>query len=62
MNDNDLPEPDRPRSGASETGHATRHREQEHPPQDAHGGSMAPGLVDDTGHPVENGAPGAAEE
>jgi len=21
--------------------------------QDAHGGSMAPGLVDDTGHPVE---------
>lgn len=26
--------------------------EQEHPVQDAHGGSMAPGLVDDTGHPV----------
>ena len=24
---------------------------QEHPPQDAHGGSMAPDLVDDTGHP-----------
>ena len=23
---------------------------QEHPPQDAHGGSMAPDLVDDTGH------------
>jgi hypothetical protein len=26
--------------------------EQEHPIQDAHGGSMAPGLVDDTGHPT----------
>jgi hypothetical protein len=23
---------------------------QEHPPQEAHGGSMAPDLVDDTGH------------
>lgn len=28
------------------------HPEQEHPVQDAHGGSMAPGLVDDTGEPV----------
>jgi len=26
--------------------------QQEHPIQDAHGGSMAPGLVDDTGRPV----------
>ena len=26
--------------------------EQEHPAQEAHGGSMAPDLVDDTGHPV----------
>ena len=26
--------------------------QQEHPIQDAHGGSMAPGLVDDTGQPV----------
>jgi hypothetical protein len=25
---------------------------QEHPAQEAHGGSMAPGLVDDTGHPI----------
>ncbi len=25
---------------------------QDHPVQDAHGGSMAPGLVDDTGHEV----------
>jgi hypothetical protein len=28
------------------------HPEQEHPVQDAHGGSMAPGLVDDTGQPI----------
>ena len=26
--------------------------QQDHPIQDAHGGSMAPGLVDDTGEPV----------
>jgi hypothetical protein len=25
------------------------HADQEHPEQEAHGGSMAPGLVDDTG-------------
>lgn len=31
---------------------ATRHPEQEHPVQDAHGGSMAPGIVDDTGNPI----------
>jgi hypothetical protein len=30
----------------------SEHPEQEHPIQDAHGGSMAPGLVDDTGQPV----------
>ena len=34
--------------------------EQEHPVQDAHGGSMAPGLVDDTGEPVEDPAGGDA--
>jgi hypothetical protein len=62
MNDNELDGSDRPQSRASETVDATRHPEQAHPPQDAHGGSMAPGLVDDTGHPVENGAPGAPEE
>ena len=28
------------------------HPEQEHPVQDAHGGSMAPGLVSDTGEQV----------
>jgi hypothetical protein len=31
----------------------SQHSEQEHPLQDAHGGSMAPGVVDDTGHAVE---------
>jgi hypothetical protein len=33
-------------------GEQPRRPEQEHPVQDAHGGSMAPGLVDDTGHPA----------
>jgi hypothetical protein len=28
------------------------HPEQEHPEQEAHGGSMAPGLVDDVGRPT----------
>jgi hypothetical protein len=28
------------------------HPEQEHPVQDAHGGSMAPSLVDDIGRPA----------
>ncbi len=36
------------------------HAEQEHPEQDAHGGSMAPGLVDDTGEPVEDAPEGDA--
>lgn len=27
--------------------------------QEAHGGSMAPGVVDDTGHPVEPSGPSA---
>jgi hypothetical protein len=29
-----------------------QNEDQNHPVQDAHGGSMAPGLVDDTGHQV----------
>lgn len=33
-------------------GEQPRNAELEHPVQDAHGGSMAPGLADDTGHPV----------
>jgi hypothetical protein len=32
---------------------SSSHPEQVHPEQEAHGGSMAPGLVDDTGHPIE---------
>jgi hypothetical protein len=40
----------------------TGHPEQEHPVQDAHGGSMAPGLVDDTGHPIDPDGPSAAPE
>jgi hypothetical protein len=56
--DKDRPATEHPESRASE---ATRHPEQEHPPQDAHGGSMAPGLVDDTGHPLDNQPPGAVE-
>jgi hypothetical protein len=34
--------------------------EQEHPVQDAHGGSMAPGLVDDTGEPEPDAPEGDA--
>ncbi|MEU4623335.1 hypothetical protein AB0G04_25605 [Actinoplanes sp. NPDC023801] len=33
---------------------------QEHPEQEAHGGSMAPGLVDDTGQQVAD-VPGAPD-
>ena len=35
-----------------------RHPAQEHPAQEAHGGSMAPGLVDPTGHQVADPPPG----
>jgi len=44
------------------TAESAPHPEQEHPEQDAHGGSMAPGLVDGTGHPTEEAPPGAAPE
>jgi hypothetical protein len=37
---------------------AERHRSQEHPAQEAHGGSMAPGLVDDTGNRTAEIPPG----
>ncbi|WP_305788659.1 hypothetical protein [Symbioplanes lichenis] len=33
-----------------------------HPAQEAHGGSMAPGLVDDTGHPTPETPPEDDEE
>ena len=32
--------------------HSPQDEAQDHPVQDAHGGSMAPGLVDDTGHQI----------
>ncbi|WP_328459659.1 hypothetical protein OHA21_27695 [Actinoplanes sp. NBC_00393] len=35
-----------------------QHPEQEHPEQEAHGGSMAPGLVDPTGREVADPPPG----
>lgn len=35
--------------------------EEEHPAQEAHGGSMAPGLVDDTGQQVTD-APSQGDE
>ena len=31
--------------------------EEDHPAQEAHGGSMAPGLVDDTGNPTTDEQP-----
>ncbi|GAA2852987.1 hypothetical protein Acy02nite_51110 [Actinoplanes cyaneus] len=37
---------------------AGQHRAQEHPVQEAHGGSMAPGQVDDTGHRTSEPLPG----
>jgi hypothetical protein len=48
-NDDELQGSDR---SPAEAGHSS-HPEQEHPEQEAHGGSMAPDLVDDTGRPVE---------
>ncbi|MGA5303716.1 hypothetical protein ACPCHT_27590 [Nucisporomicrobium flavum] len=36
--------------------------EEDHPAQEAHGGSMAPGLVDDTGHQTPDEPPQADEE
>ena len=52
MNQSDQGDPPDEEPGTEVPGDASRHPEQEHPPQEAHGGSMAPGLVDDTGHPV----------
>ncbi len=37
-------------------------RAQEHPAQEAHGGSMAPGLVDDTGHRTSEALPGESDQ
>jgi hypothetical protein len=35
---------------------------QEHPAHEAHGGSMAPGLVDDTGHRTSEAVPGESDQ
>jgi hypothetical protein len=35
---------------------------QEHPAHDAHGGSMAPGQVDDTGNPTSDLPPGTPDK
>ncbi len=36
--------------------------DEDHPAQEAHGGSMAPGLVDDTGNPVPQDPPADDDE
>jgi hypothetical protein len=46
--------------GSAEAESPRPHPEQEHPAHEAHGGSMAPQLVDDTGHPIEEPPPSAA--
>jgi hypothetical protein len=57
-NDDEPQAPGRPPTGEG----SSSHPEQEHPEQEAHGGSMAPGLVDDTGHPAEDTPPGATAQ
>jgi hypothetical protein len=58
-----MSENDQDSSAAPGPGEAPEHHpEQEHPIQDAHGGSMAPGLADDTGHPVAEAPPAAPDE
>ncbi|MEU4425866.1 hypothetical protein AB0F81_35045 [Actinoplanes sp. NPDC024001] len=48
---------DRP-GGAERSPAQQGHPEQEHPEQEAHGGSMAPGLVDATGRQIADEPPG----
>ncbi|WP_433303233.1 hypothetical protein ACQP2F_11445 [Actinoplanes sp. CA-030573] len=44
---------DTDRPGSRDTGEeASAHERQRHPEQEAHGGSMAPGLVDDVGRRI----------
>ena len=58
--DDEAQGPARPPAGAgNSSGPEHEHPEQEHPEQEAHGGSMAPDLVDDTGRPVEGNQPEA---
>jgi hypothetical protein len=59
-NDDEVQGSGRPPVGAGNPSHSEHeHPEQEHPEQEAHGGSMAPDLVDDTGRPVEENQPEA---
>jgi hypothetical protein len=57
-NDDELPGSGRPPVEEDNSAHP----EQEHPEQEAHGGSMAPGLVDDTGHPLGDSRPEATAD
>lgn len=57
-NDDELQGSGRPPAGAGNSAHP----EQEHPEHEAHGGSMARDLVDDTGHPVEETLPEATAD
>lgn len=47
--------------GPGSAGNDPASGERAHPEQEAHGGSMAPGLVDDAGHPVAEPPPGTPE-
>lgn len=49
-------------AGSPEDATADRDPETLHDAQLAHGGSMAPSLADDTGHPVAEPPPGTAQE
>jgi hypothetical protein len=62
LSEDDVQGSDDPHTVAPDAEATSQHPEQEHAPQDAHGGSMAPGLVDDIGHPVEEEAPGSAQD
>jgi hypothetical protein len=59
-NDDELQGSDRPPVEAGDSSDAEhQHPEQVHPEQEAHGGSMAPDLVDNAGRPVEESQPAA---
>jgi hypothetical protein len=47
--------------GAGSTGRDDEELRRVREAQEAHGGSMAPGLVDDTGNPVAEPPPGSAD-
>jgi hypothetical protein len=51
----DFADPDGPGTGRADAG------DQDHPEQEAHGGSMAPGLVDDAGDQVAEPPPASPD-